>query len=86
MKFDRWPDARNDGQFIETRQHQVEEICRWFGVPPHKVMHLLRATFSNIEHQSIEVVVDSITPWVKIFEEEADYKLFGEPARASTPR
>jgi HK97 family phage portal protein len=67
----------NDAQFIETRQHQVEEICRWFGVPPHKVMHLLRATFSNIEHQAIEVVQDSITPWCKRFEEEADYKLFG---------
>jgi HK97 family phage portal protein len=66
-----------DAQFIETRQHQVEEICRWFGVPPHKVMHMLRSTFSNIEHQSIEVVVDSITPWALRFEQEADYKLFG---------
>lgn len=66
----------NDSQFIETRQHQVEEICRWFGVPPHKVMHLLRATFSNIEHQSIEVVVDAITPWARVFEQEADYKLW----------
>jgi HK97 family phage portal protein len=58
-------------------QHQVEDICRWFGVPPHKVMHLLRATFSNIEHQSIEVVVDSVMPWIKALEEEANYKLFG---------
>jgi phage portal protein BeeE len=47
-------------------------------VPPHKVMHLLRATFTNIEHQSIEVVVDSITPWALRFEQEADYKLFGQ--------
>lgn len=62
-------------QLLETRQHQVEEICRWFGVPPHKVMHLLRSTFSNIEHQSIEVVVDSITPWCLRLEQEADYKL-----------
>jgi HK97 family phage portal protein len=77
IKFQRLASTPEDSQFIETRQHQVEEICRWFGVPPHKVMHLLRATFSNIEHQSIEVVVDSVTPWVKIFEEEADYKLFG---------
>lgn len=72
--------ARNpdEAQFIETRMHQIEEICRWFGVPPHKVMHLARATFSNIEHQSIEVVVDSVVPWVKTFEQEADYKLFGQ--------
>lgn len=77
MKFEKLSQDQDASQFIETRQHQVEEICRWFGCPPHKVMHLLRATFSNIEHQSIEVVVDSITPWAKAFEQEADYKLFG---------
>jgi HK97 family phage portal protein len=68
-------------QLIEIHQYLVEEICRWFGVPPHKVMHLLRATFSNIEHQAIEVVVDSISPWVKRFEDEADFKLFGQNRR-----
>lgn len=65
-------------QFILTNQHLVEEVCRIFGVPPHKIMHLLRATFSNIEHQAIEVVVDCITPWVKRFEDEANFKLFGQ--------
>ena len=64
-------------QFLQTNQHLVEEVCRIFGVPPHKVMHLLRATFSNIEHQSIEVVVDSIMPWALRFEQEANFKLFG---------
>lgn len=77
MKFEKASVEPDAAQFIETRQHQIEEICRWFGVPPHKVMHMLRATFSNIEHQSIEVVVDSITPWALRFEQEADYKLFG---------
>lgn len=77
MKFEKLSVEPDNAQFIETRQHQVEEICRWFGVPPHKVMHLLRATFTNIEHQSIEVVVDCLTPWCKRFEEEADFKLFG---------
>jgi HK97 family phage portal protein len=77
MKFTKLSTTPDDSQFIETMQHQVEQICRWFGVPPHKVMHLLRATFSNIEHQSIEVVIDAVTPWVKALEEEADYKLFG---------
>lgn len=68
-------------QLVEVHQFLVEEICRWFGCPPHKVMHLLRATFSNIEHQSIEVVVDSVTPWVRRFEDEADIKLFGQNRR-----
>jgi len=65
-------------QLIEANMFLVEEICRWFGVPPHKVMHLLRSTFNNIEHQAIEVVVDSVSPWVKRFEDEADFKLFGQ--------
>lgn len=76
MKLEKLTVDPNAAQFLETRQHQVEEICRWFGVPPHKVMHLLRSTFSNIEHQAIEVVTDSIVPWCKRLEEEADYKLF----------
>ncbi len=65
-------------QMIEANHFLIEEICRWFGVPPHKIAHLLRATFSNIEHQSIEVVQDSILPWVRRLEDEADYKLFGQ--------
>jgi HK97 family phage portal protein len=65
-------------QFVATQQLLIDEVCRWFGVPPHKVGHLLRSTFSNIEQQAIEVVVDSISPWVSRFEDEADYKLFGQ--------
>lgn len=71
-----------DAQLVDVHQYLVEEICRWFGVPPHKVQHLLRATFTNIESQGIEVVVDSISPWVKRFEDEAEYKLFGQNRQA----
>lgn len=63
-------------QLIEERQFSVEDIARWFKVPPHKIGHLLRATFSNIEHQSIEFVRDALTPWCRRLEQEADYKLF----------
>jgi HK97 family phage portal protein len=63
-------------QLTEGRQFSVEDICRWFNVPPHKVQHLLHATFSNIEHQSIEFARDTCTPWARRLEQEADYKLF----------
>jgi HK97 family phage portal protein len=68
-------------QLNQTNLALISEVCRWFGVPPHKVMDLSRGTFSNIEHQAIEVVVDSVAPWVKRFEDEADYKLFGPQNR-----
>jgi phage portal protein BeeE len=51
--------------------------CRWFGVPPQKVMHLLRMTFNNVEQLAIEVVQDAITPWAIRIEEEGTWKLFG---------
>ncbi len=66
-----------DAEFLENRKFTVTEICRWFGVPPHKVADLERATYSNIEHQSIEVVTDAIMPWAVRLEQEADYKLVG---------
>lgn len=75
MKYTRIGVPPQDAQFLETRQFQVEEICRWFRVPPHKVQHLLRSTFSNIEHQSIEFVQDTIRPWCVRFEQFAQLKL-----------
>ncbi len=64
------------GQFLGTNQFLIDEVCRWFGVPPHKAYQLMNSTFSNIEHMSIEVVIDSLQPWAKRFEDEADFKLF----------
>ncbi|MBO4334432.1 MAG: phage portal protein, partial [Desulfovibrio sp.] len=64
-----------DAQFLESRRFSIEEIARWFGVPPHKLADLEHATFSNIEHQSQEFVNDCLMPWCKKLEEEADYKL-----------
>jgi HK97 family phage portal protein len=70
-----------DAQLIEQRQFTPSEICRWFRVQPHKVMDLTKATFSNIEHQSIETVNDTYRPWAERLESEADIKLFGRTNR-----
>lgn len=64
-----------DAQFLETRKFQVIEICRIFRVQPHKVFDLDRATFSNIEQQSIDFVVDSIRPWLVRWEQSISQNL-----------
>lgn len=64
-----------DSQFIESRQFSVEEICRWFRIPPHKVQHLLRSTFSNIESQNLEYVVDTLMPWLVRWEQAIALRL-----------
>ena len=58
-----------DSQFLSTRQFGVNEICRIFRVPPHMVQDLEHATFSNIELQSIDFVVHTLTPWLVRFEQ-----------------
>lgn len=69
-----------DSQFLSTRQYGVNEICRIFRVPPHMVQDLEHATFSNIEHQSIDFVVHTLTPWLVRFEQAIvkDLLLAGE--------
>jgi HK97 family phage portal protein len=66
------------GQFLETQIFLLTEACRWIGVPPHKIYDLSHATFTNIEHQNIEVVEDALRPWTKRLQDEADYKLLGQ--------
>ncbi len=60
--------SHEDAQFLETRQFEVTEVARWFGVPPHMIGDLSRATFSNIEHQGIDYVTHSLLPWLRRFE------------------
>lgn len=65
-------------QLVTARQQDIEDVCRWWGVPPHKVQHLLRSTNNNIEHQGLEFVRDCGRPWARELQQEADYKLFSD--------
>ena len=75
MKYQKVGIPPEEAQFIETRQFQIEDVARIFGVQQHKIGHLLHATFSNIEHQGIEFVTDTMLPWTVNFEQEYDRKL-----------
>jgi HK97 family phage portal protein len=68
-------------QFLETRKFQRNEIAAMFGIPPHKIGDLERATFSNIEHQAIEVVTDTIRPWAVAWEQALTRDLFTDEMR-----
>lgn len=68
-----------DSQFLETRKFQVEEIARWFRVPPHKIGHLEKATYSNIEFQGLEFLTDCIRPWLVRWEQTIRRDLITQP-------
>lgn len=61
--------SHDDAQYLQTRQFQVTDVARWFGVPPHMIGDLSRATFSNIEQQAIDYVTHSLMPWIVLWEQ-----------------
>jgi HK97 family phage portal protein len=67
-----------DAQFLESRKFSVDDVARWFGVPPHKLASLDRATFSNIEQQSLEYVNDGLLIWAHVIEAGIEAELLFE--------
>lgn len=53
-----------NAQFLETRKLQITEIARLFRIPPHMIADMEKATFSNIEQQSLEFVIHTMLPWL----------------------
>jgi HK97 family phage portal protein len=67
-----------DAQFIQTRKFQKNEIATILGIPSHMINEMDGATFSNIEHQSIEFVTYGIGSWIEKIEQEYRRKLLKE--------
>ena len=67
-----------DAQFLETRKYTNLDIARVFRVPPHLIMELDRATFSNITQQDIEFVKFTMLPWLKRWEQRLWAQLLDE--------
>ena len=70
-----------DAQLLETRKFNRSEIAGIFRVPLHMIGDLDKATFSNIEHQSIDFVKFSLSPWLKRIEQAISLQLFSPGER-----
>lgn len=60
-----------DAQLLESRAFSVEEICRWFRVPPWMVGHTEKSTSwgTGIEQQMIAFLTFTLGPWLKRIEQ-----------------
>lgn len=65
-------------QLIQSETLSIQDVCRIINIPPHMLAELSHATFSNIEHQTIQFVQYSLRPTVKRLEDELEAKLFTE--------
>lgn len=72
----------DDAQFLESRKFGVTEIARILNMPPHLLKDLDRATFSNIEQQSLEFVIYTMRPTYARWEQELNRKLLAPAERS----
>ena len=75
MKYHQLGLTNEDAQFLETRKFQVNDIARWFGVPPHKIGDLERSTNNNIEQQAQEFVQECLGPMAERWEASIEAEL-----------
>lgn len=75
--------SNEDAQYLESRKFSRSEIAGIWRIPPHKIADLERSTFSNIEHQSREYVVDSLLPRLVRWEERLALELLTPAERAN---
>ena len=78
MKYQPIAIPNNEAQFLETRKFQIEEIARLYRVPLHMIGDLDHATFSNVEHLSLDFVKYSLDPWLIRWEQELMRALLSE--------
>lgn len=68
----------NEAQFLETRKFQVAEIARLYRVPLHMIGDLEHATFSNVEHLSLDFVKYTLDPWIVRWEQSLQKALLSD--------
>lgn len=71
----------DEAQFLETRKLQRTIIAGAFGVPPHLVGDLERATFNNVEQQDKDFTQNVVLPVAKAFEAAMERDLLTQKDR-----
>ena len=71
-----------DAQHLETRKHQIEEVCRFTGVHPQKIYHTDKtSTYASAEEFGNAHREDTLLPWYVRIEQSADLSLLSKPDR-----
>lgn len=78
MDFQSLGQSIQEMEWLKGQKFNLEMISAVFKVPLHRINQLDRATFSNIEHQSLEYYKNTLLPLARMIEEEVNFKLFSD--------
>lgn len=94
LNFQPWTLSAVDAQFLESRTFSIDEVGRWFGLPPHLLGLTEKSTSwgQGIAEQNRGLARYTLTPWTSRIEErmtrllppsrtaEFDYSAFVKPS------
>ena len=94
LRVNPWMLSPTDAQFLESRTFQIDEVGRWFGVPPHLLGLAEKSTSwgQGIAEQNRGLSRYTLSPWTNRIQErlatllppnkwvEFDYKTFVKPS------
>lgn len=71
LRFDPWTMTLQDAEFIKSREFQIDEIARWFGLPPYELMKVDKQTSygTGVEKQQQGVARQVLAPWASRIEQ-----------------
>jgi HK97 family phage portal protein len=81
LKYAATRSENKDSQFQEAREYQDLQICRVFGVPPHKVGIMGASPRANVEQENLSFVVDTIRPNCVRWEKNINMRLLTQEER-----
>jgi len=65
-----------DAQLLETRKHNIGDVCRYFGVNPILCFDLDHSSYSTVEATNLAFLTQTLQPILQKFELEFERKLF----------
>jgi HK97 family phage portal protein len=84
MKYEKIGIPPDDAQFLQTRQFQVEEIARWYRIPPTMLaMSDKASTYASVEAFGLQFVIYTLYPWLVRWEKSISMQLLLERERKS---
>ncbi len=82
-KFESVTLSNEETQFLGTREFQIEEICRWFDVPPVMLHHMQKTTSwgTGVESIMLGFLRTNLKPWLDCWTQAVRRDLILAPNR-----
>jgi HK97 family phage portal protein len=79
LRFDKWSMSAEDAQFLQSREFQVEEVARWFGLQPMHLGQTDKQTSwgTGVQEQNRGLARYVLEPWTTRIQERLSRLLTG---------